>query len=309
MNFSPEYMTGMSKKAMSLSAINEAIKEGSIIESLVTSCDDDLTLTLDIGKDIVGKITFDNIEYKYDNTEVKAIAAMSKVGKHVKFVPTAIEYIDGKHIVTCSRKLAQSICYKEFISKLVPGDVIDARIIRVENYGVFCDIGCGIVALLPTNLISVTHIINPRELLADTTTLKVVVKHIQEDGKIQLSHRELLGTWEQEASKLKVGSTVCGAVLSVEDYGIFIRLSQNLSGLASPTGDVNVKTGDVVSVHINSIAENTLKIKLNIVNKIDNCSEMLKFNYYITEGHIDKWLYSPNGKKIIESNFEGLKNE
>ena len=188
-------------------------------------------------------------------------------------------------------------------------DVIDARILRVENYGSFCDIGCGITALLPTNRISVTHINNPKEVLNKVRNIKVVVDNIKEDGKINLSQRELLGTWDEEASKFTTGETVCGTVLSVEDYGIFIRLSQNLSGLASPNTDVEVKPGDVVSVHIHLINEETMKIKLNIISRLDCHEEPMKFNYYIMEGHISHWSYMSKGytagKKCVETNYGG----
>lgn len=53
-----------------------------------------------------------------------------------------------------------------------------------------------------------------------------------EDGRICLSQRELLGTWEENASLFEQGETVAGIVRSVEDYGIFVELTPNLAGLA-----------------------------------------------------------------------------
>lgn len=306
MNYTPEFMTGFDGKVLTLTEVNRAIDNKNILESLVISCDGDLNLELKMGEGIIGKIAFDEVEYRFDGASTKEIAALSKVGRHVQYIPTAInQNEDGTYLVTCSRKLAQKECYDNYISKLVPGDIIDAKITSIENYGVFCDIGCGIIALLPTKLISVTHIINPKDILDVSANLKVVVRKVKEDGKIELTHRELLGTWKEEASNLSVGKTVVGTVLSVEDYGTFVRLSQNLSGLASPTPGVELNPGDMVSVHINSIYEDTLKVKLSIVSKIGSETEKLKFKYYTTSGHIDEWVYS-DGKKSIKTDFNNI---
>ena len=300
MNYTPEFSTVV-KRNTTISEINKAI-----LEALVVSCNDELTLELNIAPDIKGYIKFEDVEYRFDGGITKEIAALSKVGSYVHYTPTEItDNGDGTYTVSCSRKLAQQTCYENYISKLTPGDIIDAKITSVENYGTFCDIGCGIIALLPTKLISVTHIINPKEILGGMSRIKVVVRRVKPDGKIELTHRELLGTWKEEASKFAVGLTVAGTVLSIESYGVFIRLSQNLSGLAKIPEDMNLKPGDVVAVRISSIYEETLKVKLTIVNEIRDRKEDLKFKYYITDGHIDKWVYADT-KKLIQTDFNNI---
>jgi small subunit ribosomal protein S1 len=216
-------------------------------------------------------------------------------------------------LVQCSRKEAQKQCFDKFIKTLKPGDVIDARVTKIVNYGIFCDIGCGYIAMLPTNNISVTHIINPCESLKYVHKLRVVVKDIDDKYMIQLSHKELLGTWEEEVSDLHEGDIVVGAVISVESYGVFVRLSQNLSGLAEIPIDEDVKQGELVTVRISSIKKENMKIKLLILNKVSNEStecdedtvERLSFRYRDMETtHIDEWTYStPGSKKLITTKF------
>lgn len=301
--YSPEFLTGAKKEPMNLRFINRAIQDRIILEALVTSCTSENTLKLDLGENIIGEIPFDELEYNADGRETKVISALVKVGKHVRFIPRKISKKDDTFIIECSRREAQMECYNNYVAKLKPGDVIPARMLRIENYGIFCDIGCGLVALLPTNNISVTHIINPKESLINVKRLYVVVKSIDENGKIQLSHKELLGTWREETAKFKDGDIVTGTVLSVEEYGVFVRLSQNLSGLAEPSS-FDLKTGDNVSVIISDILEANMKVKLSILEKLDTPSEELKFDYVQTEGHIDKWVYSTEGaKKQIISEF------
>lgn len=302
--YSPEYMTHRNREDMSLNAVKQAIREQSVLEARVTKCNSDNSLELDIGKNIIGIITFDELEYHPDETPIKKASATSKINKHVKFIPTSIEKEDDKFIVHCSRKQVQKMCYDNYISKLLPGDIIDAYVLKIMNYGIFCDIGCGIVALLPTNNISVTHIINPVTDLKGISTLKVVVKHVDENLRVELSHKELLGTWEEESSSFKEDDVTYGTVLSIEQYGIFVRLSQNLSGLADVV-DFELKPGDTVSVRIQSIQSKNMKIKLSIIEKIDSTLDKpMRFKYHITGSHIKDWVYSTDtAKKQIESHF------
>ncbi|MBO5388906.1 MAG: 30S ribosomal protein S1 [Lachnospiraceae bacterium] len=293
---------------MSFNFLHKAIENKSVLEAKVDSCTEDNTLILNLGKNIIGKIPLEELEYHEDNRDIKPVAAVSKVGKHVKFVPVQIiDKVDGKYIVLCSRKESQKNCYENYIKKLIPGDIIDARVCKIMSYGIFCDIGCGIIALLPTNNISVTHIIDPENLLRYVRRMKVVVKEIDENYRVQLSHKELLGTWAEEIQQFNVGDVVQGTVLSREDYGTFVRLSQNLSGLAE-NPEFDVKYGDEVAVKITVIKHDNMKVKLLILNKIDTDENsedaFIKFRYNIDSGHINEWKYStPNAKKQIISKF------
>lgn len=302
--YSPEFMTHMKREPMSLNAVKQAIRLGSILESRVTKCDSNNDLTVDIGKNIVGIIKFNELEYHPDGSNTKTASATSKVNRHIKYIPTAITKQGDKYIVECSRKLAQEQCYNEYISKLLPGDIIDAYVIKIMTYGIFCDIGCGIVALLPTNNISVTHIINPIVELKGLSALKVIVKNIGDNYKIELTHKELLGTWEEEVSKFSENDIVYGTVISVEDYGVFVRLSQNLSGLADIT-DLDINTGDIVSTRIQCILNKNMKVKLSILEKVGKIEESpMRFKYNVDEPHIKDWVYStPTARKQIESHF------
>ena len=301
--YSPEYLVHRHTKPMSLYEVKRHIHKGTIVEIKIDKCDADNTLIANIGRNIIAKIPIDEVEYHWDNTEVKEAAITSKVNKHIKVVLKSFEKIDGIYIVHASRKDVQKDCFENFIKKLRVGDVIDAYVIKVYKYGVFCDIGCGIPALLPTNNISITHIVNPLKALNNITTLKVIVNKIDADYKIELSHKELLGTWEQEISKFNENDIVQGTVLSVEKYGVFVRISQNLSGLADST-NIELHPGDIVSTKIMKIKPENMKVKLSIIEKTASDSEHLKFQYRDLSYHIDEWVYStPESSKLIQSKF------
>lgn len=302
--YSPEYTAHRRDTSISLNAIKQAIKNETILESRVIKCDAENNITLEIGKNIIGEIPFSELEYHTDGTPVKPASATSKINRHVKYIPLSIEKVNEQFVVKCSRKIVQKMCYEDYISKLTPGDVIDAHALKIVSYGIFCDIGCGIVALLPTNNISVTHIVDPMNELKGISALKVVVKNIDENLRVELSHKELLGTWEQEVADMNEGDVTYGTVLSVESYGTFVRISQNVSGLADNI-DFDVEPGDLVSVRIQSIQKKNMKVKLTIIDNIGSVEDKpMRFKYYITEGHISDWVYSTDtARKKIESHF------
>ena len=191
---------------------------------------------------------------------------------------------------------------KEYISNLSAGDVIPATVTHIEGFGVFCDIGAGISALMPIDSISGSRIPHPTARFTPGQNIFAVVKSIDENGRITLSHKELLGTWEENAERFTIGETVPGIVRSVEKYGIFVELSPNLAGLAEFSE--GVEAGSHAGVYIKSIIPSKMKIKLIIVDCFDADYPVEPPKYFIKSGHIEKWKYSPEeSEKVIETSF------
>jgi len=231
------------------------------------------------------------------------IALISRVGKPVCFKITKIDETGSEPVAILSRRAAQEEADREYISKLVPGDIIGARVTHLEQFGCFVDIGCGIASMIPIDAISVSRIVHPADRFSVGSDIYAVVKG-REDGHICLTHKELLGTWQQNAERFSVGETVPGIVRSIEDYGIFIELAPNLAGLAELKS--GIKVGDCACVYIKAIIPEKMKIKLIIVNCCDGGCVPLEAPYFITEGHIDRWVYStPGAPKYIVSEFMG----
>ena len=91
----------------------------------------------------------------------------------------------------------------------------------------------------------------------------------------------------------------------VEEYGTFIEIAPNLAGLAESCPDL--RPGQAVSVYIKNILPEKMKIKLVIVNHALSQSHRFELRYFITEGHLDHWLYStPESRKRIETDFADM---
>ncbi|MBQ8884420.1 MAG: 30S ribosomal protein S1, partial [Oscillospiraceae bacterium] len=156
-------------------------------------------------------------------------------------------------------------------------------------------------SLIPIDAISVSRIAHPSDRYTNGQNIRVIVKS-NENGRICLTHKELLGTWTENAELFQSGETVSGIVRSVESYGVFVELAPNLAGLAEPFP--NAKVGQSASVYIKAIIPEKMKVKLIIVDVFDENIIPEPVEYYITEGKIDKWEYSTeNSKKEIISIF------
>jgi len=287
--------------AYTVEQLEEAIRKRSVLEAVAYMCDSEHNLLVNLGC-MKGVIPRKEGALGIAEGQVRDIAIISRVGKAVCFVVEKIkEDSFGKPYAVLSRRKAQEICNEQYISYLTTGDVIPARITHTESFGAFCDIGCGVVALLPIDSISVSRISHPRDRFTIGQDIRVAIKQILPDGKIMLTMKELLGTWAQNAQRLSAGQTVTGIVRSIESYGIFVELSPNLAGLAEPKDDVYV--GQQVSVYIKSIMYEKMKVKLIIIDSFDNAPNT-EIEYFYNDNKINEWVYSPeNSAKEIITKF------
>ena len=283
-------------------ALRDAFYSEAFIEGRVTRCDSEHNLHVDLGC-MKGIIPRNEGAVGIEEGTVRDIAMISRVNKPVVFVVTGFRTdAVGNTVAMLSRRRVQQECAQSYVSSLKAGDVIPATVTHIEGFGVFCDIGAGLSALMPIDSISVSRIPHPGARFTAGQNIFAVVRSVDENGRITLSHKELLGTWEENAAKFSVGETVPGIVRSVEKYGIFVELSPNLAGLAEFSE--GIEPGSHAGVYIKSIIPSKMKIKLIIVDSFDADYPVEPPEYFIDSGHIDRWVYSPaESDKVIESEF------
>lgn len=287
--------------------LEKAMQQGRILEAIAVLCDGELNLVVDL-LSMKGIIRKEEVGYTADGETLKDIAVISRVGKAVAFKILGFDKNEkGEKIAVLSRRAAQAECMTRYLMTLVSGDIIPAKITHLEHFGAFVDVGCGIASLLSIDCISVSRISHPRDRFYVGMMIKAVVKSIDpETGRIYVTHKELLGTWEENVAHFKIGQTVMGIVRSIEEYGVFIELSPNLAGLAEYRADITV--GQTVAVYIKNIIPERMKIKLVIIDSCKGEATASRFSYFIEpdRAHIDYWKYSPTGTgKVIESRFTG----
>ena len=293
-----ENKNSLSSKA----ALREAFLSSKILEARAVMCDKEHNLHVDLGV-MKGIIPREEGALGIEDGSVRDIAIISRVNKPVVFKITSFETDEnGEAYALLSRRAVQEECTKEYISSLTPGTVIDAVVTHMESFGVFADIGAGISALMPIDSISVSRIPHPSARFYTGQKIKAVVKGIDDFGRITLSYKELLGTWEENAAFFKSGETVPGIVRSVERYGIFVELRPNLAGLAEYVPGVS--PGQHASVYVKNLIPERMKVKLIIVDSFDAEYPNDPPEYFIKGDYIDRWVYSPAcSEKTIETVF------
>ncbi len=291
----------LNKGVLTAEALNRALETGEILEGRVVRCTEGHDLIIE-GNGFVGVIPRLCTSVGIEEGRTREIAILSRVGKPVCFCVE--DRFDGIYML--SRKKAQERALAYYMDEVQTGQITECRVTHLENFGAFVDIGCGVPSMIGIENISVSRISHPCErFYTKQDIFAVVAAKDRENGRVILSHKELLGTWEENSAGIKVGETLEGIVRGVEDYGMFIELAPNLSGLAEKKE--GIECGSCVSVYVKSVNPEKMKIKLIVIDSLD-CSQksfLSRRNYFLTDGIIKRWRYSPQccTSKTIETVF------
>ncbi len=152
-------------------------------------------------------------------------------------------------------------------NKLQIGEIKEGTVKNIKPYGAFVEIEDGLVGLLKIEDISISRIKSPSDRFNINDKINVLVKSIDEkENRVFFSHKELLGTWEDNIKKFEEGMTVPGIIREAEKSknGIFIELEPNLVGMADYSE--KYEYGQQVDVYIKKIIPEKKKIKLAFIN-------------------------------------------
>ena len=210
-----------------LGALRQAQDEGRILEAVAQRCTaaHDLLFDLGIAQGILPRVS---CALGVAEGDTREIAILSRVGKPTCFVVTDIDESTDPPTAWLSRTIVQQKAQDRLLDSLRPGDVIPARVTHLEPFGAFVDAGCGVPSLIGIENLSVSRICHPGDRLTVGQSILAAVRTVEpENRRISLTHRELLGTWAQNAALFSVGETVRGVVRSIEPYGVFIELTPN----------------------------------------------------------------------------------
>ena len=287
---------------LSPAELRAAMASGEILQATALAFDTRRQLRFELGG-VKAVMPFAQCADGAETGTVRDIAVLTRVGRPTCFVIEGLDTDeDGAPCYRLSRAEAQRLCKAEYLDTLSPGDILPCTVTHIEPFGAFCDVGCGISALLPIDCMSVSRISSPADRVSVGQQILCAIKNRDVQGRIVLTLRELLGTWSENAACFAAGETVVGIVRSVEEYGVFIEIAPNLAGLAE--ADSTLRPGQAVSVYIKNILPDKMKIKLVVVNK--NLGQPLRFepHYFVTRGRLKRWTYStPQSRKQIETVF------
>lgn len=275
-------------------ALRKASGSREIFQAVCTKCDEFHNLLVDLGG-LRGLIPREETALGADSGSLREIAILSLVGRPVCFQVLGFSS-DG--LALLSRRAAQAEALDYFLENLAPGQIIPARVLNTAAFGAFCDIGCGVTALMSIDRCSVSRISHTKDRFTPGQKIYAAVLSVDPAARrISLTQRELLGTWAENAAAFRPGQTVTGIVRGIKPYGVFVELAPNLSGLSESRE--GLQPGDWVSVFIRSILPDRQKIKLTILSVLEpGLLSVPPLRYYLTTGQLDQWQYAPGSSAV-----------
>ncbi len=274
-------------------SLAKAMAQGTVLEGTALLCDENHDLVVQLGP-FRGRIPRCETARGIAEGTTRDIAILARVGKPVAFTVEELTRKDGQLCPLLSRRNAQEQALQYMLSQWEVGQVIPATVTHLEPFGAFVDIGCGVPSMIGVERLSVSRIAHPRDRLRVGQEIYAAVLDLNaEEGRVVLTHRELLGTWAENAALFRPGMTVPGYVRGIKDYGAFVELTPNLSGLAEHKEGLH--EGERASVYIKSILPDRMKLKLLLIEPLPPLEAPEPPRYFITEGVLDRWDYAPPG--------------
>jgi small subunit ribosomal protein S1 len=181
---------------------------------------------------------------------------------------------------------------EDTLKVLEEGSVMEGIVKNITDYGAFIDLG-GIDGLLHITDLSWGRLQHPSEMLTVGDSIQVkVLKFDKEKERVSLGMKQLSeDPWEGVPARYPVNARVNGQVMSVTDYGAFIKLEDGVEGLvhiSEMTWNRKIKhpskiveVGDSVEAEVLSIDTENRRISLGMKQIEPNPWDIVAENYPI----------------------------
>lgn len=189
--FIPEGWENTEEK-YSLNNIKDAIEKGKIMQGFAYKCDEDYNIHVKLNENLDGIIPRNEIEYLGvdENGNTKVGICKNKINNYVQF---KIKSISDNSNIILSRKAVCKEALDWANSELSPGMIVNGIVRNIRPYGVFVEIGGGVVGLIHIQDISISRMKNPNERFFIGQKIKTMIKCVdKENSRIILSYKELL---------------------------------------------------------------------------------------------------------------------
>ncbi|BFD24754.1 MAG: S1 RNA-binding domain-containing protein [Candidatus Parcubacteria bacterium] len=152
------------------------------------------------------------------------------VGQEMQVTVITLNESDNKIIF--SEKDIWNRRQKPALDKYQPGMVVEGKITAITNFGVFVNFDEGMEGLIHISELAWQRIDSPGELYQVGDKVKAEIVSV-DGAKIFLSLKRLMtDPWLEASAKYKIGQTVPGSILKVNPFGLFVKLDEEIHGLA-----------------------------------------------------------------------------
>jgi small subunit ribosomal protein S1 len=199
----------------------------------------------------------------------------------------------GSNVVVSRRVLLEEerkVMKEKTVASLTEGAIIEGTVKNLTDYGAFIDLG-GIDGLLHISDMSWGRISHPSELfnVGDKVEVKVL-SFDPEKEKVTLGYKQKTpDPWTTVEEKYPIGSRVIGKVITLTDYGIFVKLEEGVEGLVHVSEidwiEKNIKpskyfsVGDSIEAMVLKVNKADKKISLSIRKLKPNPWDLVRDKY------------------------------
>ena len=237
-------------------SINKSnLKEGSIIQGIVSEIEDDVVV-VDIGAKIEGRIPKREFIFQKDQKELEA-------GDKIDVYLESLEDFSGACRLSRSKAKSKEI-WAEIEKSFESGELVEGVITGKVKGGLSCEIG--ITAFLPGSQIDTRPVKDISHLLNIPQKFKILKMDVKRNN-IVVSRRSVLEEMHKEVRaerflQLKLDDVVDGKIKAITDYGAFVDLGGYDSLLHS--SDITYKR----IAHPSEVLKIDQKVKVKII-KVD----------------------------------------
>jgi len=207
-------------------AIIGQLEKGQILEGVVKNITD-FGAFMDLGG-VDGLLYITDISWGRINHPSEVLALNDKVNVVV------LDFDDDKKRISLGMKQLNAHPWEEMAAQLQVGEVIEGKIVNVEDYGAFLEIKPGVEGLIHVSEISWSNQpVNSREFFKTGDTHKAKIMTIDnEDRKMSLSIKQLQeDPWVGVADNFAKGTKHTGLVKNLTPYGVFVELAEGIGGM------------------------------------------------------------------------------
>ncbi len=220
---------------------------------------------VDLGNDIEGLLHISEISW---NKNVKNPKELLTLGEEINVEVIELN-VDAKRL-RVSLKNLQEKPFSKFTKDHKVGDVINGKIATLTDFGAFVTIG-DVDGLLHNEEASWETNAKCKAIFKKGDEVEVkIIKIDREKENISLSIKEIADSPAKNFQDAhKIGDIVKGTVKDAKDFGVFIKLENNLDGLIrnedlGPLEAEEVKNGDEIEAVVVNIDTKRNRVRLSV---------------------------------------------
>lgn len=252
-----------------------ALKEKAVWEKLEKLKEENLPFRVTISRSVKGgaEVFIDGLRAFLPGRYIKLIGISHEkwANQEIDVLIEELDYKEKKIILNHKKAVEMEKRKKAevVIQKLKTGDIVDAPVLRVTDFGVFVDLG-GLDGLVPASELSWGRFNHPREIVKVGQNIKARIFRIEKENlRVALSVKQLLGDpWDQIDTEWSISGFISGKVIGEAPFGLFIELKPGVEALLHnseiPENIEKPKVGSFITTRIVKMDLDQRKIGLSL---------------------------------------------